>query len=64
MRMHKISNKYGMQRIQVIPQKQTYPYTTTAKSAQTGTAGTAMSTKVAVAFANIFMAEVETEILI
>jgi len=61
-----------------IPQKRiSYPYTTTAKSAQTYLSGelllikwknylqihgTAMGTKMAVAFANIFMAKVETEI--
>ena len=65
--------------IQSIPQKRiSYPYATTAKSAQTYLSGellpikrknylqlhgTAMGTKMAVAFANIFMAKVETEIL-
>ena len=68
-----------MQRIRRILQKRTYPYMTTAKlkSALTYLSGellpiqwktlqihgTAMGTKMAVAFANIFMAKVETEIL-
>ena len=65
--------------IQSIPQKRTfYPYTTTAKSAQTYLSGelllikwknylqihgTAMGTKMAGAFSNIFIAKVETDIL-
>ena len=62
--------------IQSIPQKRiSYPYKTTAKSALAENSfqfngknylqihGTAMGTKMAVAFANIFMAKVETEIL-
>ena len=66
-----------MQRIRSFPQKRTsYPYTTTAKSAQTYPSGellpvywknyvqihgTATGTKMAVAFANIFMAKVTRE---
>ena len=61
-----------------IKKRTSYPYTTTAKSAQTYPSGellpvywknyvqihgTATGTKMAVAFANIFMAKVETEIL-